>query len=79
MRTFMLALLLQAVVGFQVAMRPAVKPLARAAAPVMLDVPTALLAKSEADALLDTVFSSVFPLGTAAGIAVRHRSSPCPP
>ena len=77
LRTFILALACHAVVGFQVAMRPAAMPLARAAAPTMLvelptmlDVPTTLLAKSEADALLDTFFSSVFPLGTLAGIAV---------
>ena len=77
LRTFILAVVANAVVGFQVAMRPAAMPLARTAAPTMLvdvptmlDVPTTLLAKSEADALLDTFFSSVFPLGTLAGSAV---------
>jgi len=86
LRTFILALACHAVVGFQVAMRPAAMPLARAAAPTMLvelptmlDVPTTLLAKSEADALLDTFFSSVFPLGTLAGIAVSgHHTTHTP-
>ena len=77
LRTFILALVANSVLGFQVAMRPAAMSLARTAAPTMLvdvptmlDVPSTLLAKSEADALLDTFFSSVFPLGTLAGIAV---------
>ena len=74
----LLALALQAVTGFQVAASLAVKPVVRTPTPTMLDIPTALttldvpmalLAKSEADELLDTVLSSVFPLGTLAGTA----------
>ena len=78
--------------GFQAAMRVgAMQPAMAARAPstamlvdpAMLDTtaiveaPTQLLAlKSEADEIIDTVFSLVFPVGTALGLAVRRRSPP---
>ena len=70
-RTLLLLAVMQAAVGLQVATRLARTTVARTPAPAMLDVPTALLAKSEADMLLGDVAAAVFPLGTAAGVAVR--------
>ena len=81
-----------AVAGFQAAMRVgAMQPAMAARAPstamlvdpAMLDTtaiveaPTQLLAlKSEADEIIDTAMSFVFPVGTALGLAVRRRSPP---
>ena len=81
-----------AVAGFQAAMRVgAMQPAMAARAPstamlvdpAMLDTsaiveaPTQLLAlKSEADEIIDTAMSFVFPVGTAVGLLVRRRSPP---
>ena len=74
LRLAFLAAALPAVVGFQLATRLAPVTAVRAPTPAMLDVPTVLLAKSEADVLLMDSLSYVFPLGTAAGLAVRRST-----